>query len=239
MNILIYLLALATFMSTLLGGFVILKFRKSLPYFFAFAAGSIIAAAFLDILPEGIDTAAKSAVPVRAVMLTIVGAFFLYSLLEKFFATHHLGGEHPHPHILGPVGAGSLAIHSFLDGAAIGISFQISFSAGLIVALAVIFHDMTDGINTVAVMLRNNHSARSAALFLGLDALAPVLGLVATTFLAIPESALAYILAFFVGEFIYIGASTLLPETRSHPSKRIIAAMALGIILIAALTSLI
>ncbi len=245
MNSLIYWLAFATFASTLFGGLVILKFKKFLPYFFAFSAGSIIAVSFLDLLPESIETAQTVHVPIRMIMLTIVGSFFFYSLLERFFATHHLeegnhshGQVHSHAHILGPIGAGSLVVHSFLDGAAIGIAFQVNVSAGLIVALAVILHDMTDGINTVVVMLKNNQPVKKAGMFLVMDAIAPVLGLIVTSFLAFPEFVLAYLLAFFVGEFIYIGASTLLPETQHHPSKKMIIAMLLGIALIVLLTSL-
>ncbi len=237
MNSLVYMLAFFTFLSTLLGGYITLKFRKSLPYFFAFAAGSVIAVAFLDILPESISISSNLGIPLRGIMLTIVGSIFLFSLIEKFFASHNL--EHSgHAHVLGPIGASGMIIHSFLDGAAIAAAFQLSVSAGIIVALAVIFHDMTDGINTVVVMLRNRQPVRKAACFLIADALAPVLGLIIISMIGIPESWLAYILAFFVGEFIYIGASTLLPETREHPSKKIIALTALGIILIAILTSI-
>lgn len=249
MNNLIYLLALATFFSTLIGGLIILKFKKSIQYFFAFAAGSIIAVAFLDLLPESLAIAKKVNIPIRTVMLVIVGAFFFYSLLEKYFASHplesggHVGHESSnlhdhHGHIMGPIGAGSLIVHSFLDGAAIGVAFQVNFAAGLIVALAVILHDMTDGINTVAVMLKNKQPVKNAVIFLIMDAIAPVLGLIFTSLILIPESYLVYILAFFVGEFIYIGASTLLPETRHHPSKKLIIAMLLGILLITILTGL-
>jgi len=238
MGLLIYLIAIATFISTLLGGFIILKFKKSLPYFFAFSAGSIIAVAFLDIFPEAIETAQKVGIPLRTVMLLVVGSFFFYSLLEKYFATHHLE-EEGHGHILGPIGAGSLVLHSFLDGAAIGIAFQLSFSVGVIIALAVILHDMTDGINTVVVMLKNKHSTKKASIFLLMDAIAPALGILLTSLFMLSESILVYLLAFFVGEFIYIGASTLVPELKSHPSKKIIFIMALGILLIAILTSLV
>jgi xanthine/uracil permease len=46
MNPTAIILALITFLSTLLGGFIILKFKKSLSIIFAFAAGSIITAVF-------------------------------------------------------------------------------------------------------------------------------------------------------------------------------------------------
>jgi zinc transporter ZupT len=239
MNWLIVILAIATFVSTIIGGAAIIKFRRYLPYFFAFAAGSLIAVSFLDLLPESITVAESINFPLRYVMLAVVFSFFLYSLLERFFLTHHLENEDGHGHIMGPIGAGSLVIHSFLDGAAIGSAFQVNASIGLVVAFAVIFHDFTDGINTVTLMLKNKHKVSRAAIFLIMDALAPVLGVLATTAMAIPQYLLALILAVFVGEFLYIGASTLLPETKEHTSKGIIIAMLIAILIVTLLTAVI
>jgi len=239
MGNIIIIFAILTFISTLIGGLIIVKFRKYLPFFFAFAAGSLIAVSFLDLLPESISLANDINFPIRYIMLTVVFSFFLYSLLERFFLTHHMHDEDDHGHILGPIGAGSLIVHSFLDGVAIGAAFKLDVSVGLIVALAVIFHDFTDGINTVTIMLKNKQKVKKAIAFLLMDALAPVLGVLATTMLNIPQYLLAIILAAFVGEFLYIGASTLLPETKEHKSKAIIIAMLLGILVITILTSLI
>ncbi len=235
----IIFLALITFCSTLIGGAVIIKFKKYLPYFFAFAAGSLIAVSFLDLLPESLELSNSIGLPIRNIMLVIVFSFFFYSFLERFFLTHPAEGHEGHNHIMGPIGAGSLVIHSFLDGIAIGAAFHVNPAIGSIVALAVISHDFTDGINTVAVMLKNKQTTRRAITFLIFDALAPVIGVVAATALDIPQTVLALILAFFVGEFLYIGAATLFPETRKEMSKGIILAMALGIIVITILTSLI
>jgi zinc transporter ZupT len=238
MNTLVIILALLTFFSTLIGGVVIVRFRSYLPFFFAFAAGSLVAVSFLDLLPESLDISRSINLPVRYIMIAVVFSFFFYSLLERFFLTHHLEETDDHEHIMGPIGAGSLVVHSFLDGAAIGSAFHVNASMGLIVALAVIFHDFTDGINTVTVMLKNKQQIRKTISFLIFDALAPVAGVLATTAIVIPENILAIMLAIFVGEFLYIGASTLLPETRKNLSKGIIVAMAIGITLITVLTSL-
>ncbi len=237
MNSIVLVLAIVTFISTLIGGLTIFRFKKSLPFFFAFAAGSLIAVAFLDILPESLNIAQSLQIPIRAIMLTVVCSFFGYSLLERYFLSHHFSENDEHGHIMGPIGAGSLIIHSLLDGAAIGTAFQVSPKIGVAVALAVIFHDFTDGINTVTLMLKNNQEKKKAFIFLILDALAPVIGVVLTSLIQFPEKILVFLLAIFVGEFIYIGATTLLPETHHHPSKKIIIAMALGMLLIGILTS--
>lgn len=239
MNLIIILLAIATFFSTLIGGFTILKFREGLPYFFAFSAGSLMGVAFLDILPESLQIAAKANVSIRTIMIAVVLSFLFYHLVERFFVTHEMGHHDSHGHIMGPIGAGSLVIHSLLDGVAIGAAFQISVSIGLVVALAVLFHDFTDGINTVTIMLKNKQRRSRSILFLILDAVAPVVGVFLVSLVAFPENVLSIILAVFVGEFIYIGASNLLPETQQFHSKKILLAMTAGIILIMILTSLI
>ena len=244
MDLTIIALIAVTFFATLIGGLLVIKLRKGLPFFFAFAAGSLISVAFLDILPESLNLSIANNLPIRNVMIVIVVSFFVYSLLEKFFATHDLGHHHGHDHeghghIMGPIGAGSLIVHSFLDGAAIGASYQVNPVTGLIVAFAVITHDFTDGINTVTVMLQNKQPISKAVLFLFFDAIAPIFGIIATLFVTITAPMLSMILAFFVGEFVYIGAATLMPETRKHASKKIILTTALGIVIIALLTSLI
>jgi zinc transporter ZupT len=235
----IIFLAFLTFLCTLLGGFITIKFKKYLPYFFAFAAGSLIAVSFLDLLPESIKIANDIGFSLRYVMMTVVGSFFIYSLLERFFLTHHMHEDDDHGHIMGPIGSGSLILHSLLDGIAIGSAFRVNPSIGLIVALAVIFHDFTDGINTVSLMLKNKQNLKATILFLGMDAVAPVIGVALTTFINIPQNILVLILSIFIGEFIYIGGATLLPEIREHKSKKIALAMGLGIVLIAVLTKFI
>lgn len=243
MNLLIIVLAVVTFVSTMIGGLVIFRFKKSLPYFFAFASGALIAVSFFDILPESLSLASSINFPSRYIMIAVVASFFVYSLVEKLFLTHQLDEEcecshgHGHEHIMGPIGAGSLILHSFLDGAAIGSAFQINASIGLVVALAVIFHDFTDGINTVVVMLKNKHRTKNSFIFLLFDAIAPVLGVALTSIIVFPQKVLAIILAVFVGEFLYIGATSLLPETHKYDAKKTALCILLGMLLIYVLTS--
>jgi zinc transporter ZupT len=239
MNWVIVGLAFTTFCSTLIGGTFAIRLRKALPYFFAFAAGSLIAVSFFDILPESLDISKSVGLSIRDIMITIVASFLFYSLLEKFLLVHYHEEDGGHGHVMGPVGAGSLVIHSFLDGVAIGVAYQVNPTVGLLVALAVIFHDFTDGINTVTLMLKNKQHVRNAKIFLLMDAIAPVLGVTIASVIQIDQIVLALILAVFVGEFIYIGAVNLMPETRKYPNWKIAASTILAILLILALTSVI
>ena len=239
MNWIIVGLAFATFCSTLIGGTFAIRLRKALPYFFAFAAGSLIAVSFFDILPESLDISATANLATRYIMITIVASFLFYSFLERFLLFHYHEESGGHGHVMGPVGAGSLVIHSFLDGVAIGAAYSYDPKIGLLVALAVIFHDFTDGINTVTLMLKNKQHVRNATIFLVMDAIAPVLGVTITSLIIINQTILAFVLAVFVGEFIYIGAVNLMPETRKYPNWKIAASTMLAILLILGLTSVI
>jgi ZIP family zinc transporter len=237
MDPIIFAVAFITFISTIVGGLAAIRYRSMLQYFFAFAAGSLIAVTFFDILPESLSIAASSGIAVRNLFAVSVGVFFVYSLIERFFLTHHFHDDNEHGHIMGPLGAGGLVIHSFFDGIAIGTAYQVSSGLGLLVALAVIFHDFNDGINTVTLMLKNKHQVRHAKLFLFADAIAPVFGVLIASIFFMQQAVLAFILAAFAGEFIYIGAANLLPETYKHTPWKMALSMLCGIVLIFVVTS--
>jgi zinc transporter ZupT len=233
------ILAAITFVSTVAGGLVAVRFRRILQYFFAFSSGALIGITFFDVLPESLSIAGSVGLSVRWVMITLVASFIFFSFLQRFFLTHHHHEDEEHGHIMGPVGASGLIVHSFLDGAAIGIAFHVSSSMGIIVALAVISHDFTDGINTVVIMLKNQQNVRNARTFLFMDAAAPVVGILTTAFFAINETVLALILAVFAGEFLYLGAANLLPETYLHNVWQMGVVMIFGVLFIFVLTSII
>lgn len=220
----IILIALATFVATLLGGLFALKFKDRLHLILGFSAGAVIAVAFFDLLPEAIELT-KNTYSVATVTSLVALGFAIFMILDRFVILHGHHGEehhdhdHEHSHTRGKLGAGSLAVHSFIDGMAIGIAFQVSAAVGAIVAVAVLMHDFSDGINTVNVVLKNKGKDSSAFKWLIADAVAPVLGVASTLFFTLPESILGVILALYCGFFIYIGASDLLPESHhDHPT---------------------
>ena len=105
-----------------------------------------------------------------------------------------------------------------MDGFAIGIGFHFDFQIGILVALAVIFHDFPDGMNTVTVMLNSGNSLKNAMKMLLLDAVTPVLGATLSLFVTLFDRYLVYLLPFFAGGFLYLGASDLLPEAHDETS---------------------
>ncbi|MEK7539177.1 MAG: ZIP family metal transporter [Patescibacteria group bacterium] len=233
----IILISLGAMVSTFLGGVFALKFKDKLHLVLGFSAGAIIGVAFFDLLPEAIELGSKNYEISFITSITALG-FIVYTILDRFVFFHSHGeDEHKHGEEIaqhvnnrGILGAGSLSVHSFLDGAAIGLAFQVSIAVGSIVAVAVLVHDFSDGINTVNLILKNSGTRAQAFKWLLVDALAPVLGVISTLFFSVPESILGIILAAFAGFFLYIGASDLLPESHhSHPTAWTTFATVLGI----------
>jgi len=231
------LVALITFVSTGLGGAAALRFRDRLHLLLGFSSGAVLGVVFFDVTPE-IFTTTKSP---HSVMIGAALGFLAFFALERYTAMH-AAREHEHASSddhemeLGVVGAAGLSIHSFLDGVAIGIGFQAGAAIGIAIALAVIFHDFSDGLNTVTVLLAHGNPPRRAVRWLLVDMTTPVLGAASTLLFHIPGSLLPWILAFFVGFFLYIGASDLLPEAREHKSPTVLGATALGMAVIFAVT---
>ncbi|MEK7644735.1 MAG: ZIP family metal transporter [Patescibacteria group bacterium] len=220
-------IAIGAFAATFLGGLFALRFRDTLHLVLGFSAGAVIGVAFFDLLPEALELAAPFSA--STVTTAVAIGFVLYMLLDRLIVPHvHVEDDHcaneehaPAAKVArGWLGAGSLSFHSFLDGIAIGLAFQVSAAAGLVVAIAVLVHDFSDGINTVGLILKNGGTKAQAFKWLALDASAPVLGIIAASFFTLESSTLGLVLALFCGFFLYIGASDLLPESHhAHPTK--------------------
>ena len=224
------------FISTVLGGLFSLKNRKSLHLIMSFTAGVLIAVSFFDILPEIFSIVSENKLDITPALIAIVAGFLAIHILEKLAVIHHAHEEeyadHKHPTV-GLIGASGLSFHSFLDGVGIGLGFQISSHIGLLIAIAVIAHDFSDGLNTVTLMLTHKNTTNKAMRLLAVDALAPVLGALSTFLFSIPENVLVLYLGFFAGFLLYIGASDLLPEAHSkHSSFKMVGLTVLGAVLI-------
>lgn len=208
---LLTLIAAAAFASTLAGGLLALGLRDKLHLILGFSAGAVIGVAFFDLLPEAVTVGAQFHTPSAIFAWTALG-FLSYLVLDRILSFH---GDAAHR---GGFTASVLCIHSLLDGVAIGLAFQTSKAVGIIVAIAVLTHDFSDGINTMHIVLKNRGNRTIALRWLLLDAVAPVLGIISTLFFTLPRAGFGVALALFAGFFLYIGASDLIPESyHAHP----------------------
>ncbi len=213
---------LLTFVSTILGGLVALKFKDRRHLLLGFTAGVLLAVVAFDLLPEIFEMAEVGGFDVRMAMVAMVLGFLIFHVAEKVFLVHHSHeadyGEHKHSN-LGSLSASALIAHSFFDGVAIGLGFQVSTAVGITVALAVLAHDFCDGLNTVSLIKAHNGTDAKAKKFLLIDAIAPVLGGLSTLFFTFSSGALIMYLGFFAGFLIYMAASDILPEAHSKDSS--------------------
>ena len=225
-------ISVATLVSTFLGGMFALRFKDKLHLILGFSAGAVIGVAFFDLLPEALELG-KGSYDISLITSISAFGFVIYMILDRLFFFHShcdQNSEGCKPNRRGLLGAGSLSTHSFLDGVAIGLAFKVSSAVGVIVAVAVLTHDFSDGINTVNMILKNSGTRKQAFKWLLVDAMAPVLGIISTLFFSISESALSVILAVFTGFFLYIGASDLLPESHhNHPTMWTTVSTMLGV----------
>ncbi|MDE3211720.1 MAG: ZIP family metal transporter [Bacteroidota bacterium] len=213
----IALICLITFSSTLAGGLFALRFKDKLHLILGFSAGAVVGVVFFDLFPEALALGGSQFGPDKITFVAALG-FLIYMIFDRLAVLHtHEHGEQTS--IKGKLGAGSLSLHSLLDGIAIGWAFQISTPIGMAIAIAVVAHDFSDGINTVSIILKDKNRGGDAFKWLLVDAIAPVLGILSTFVIKLPISRFAIVLALFSGFFLYIGASDLLPESQNQYPK--------------------
>jgi zinc and cadmium transporter len=226
------LLAAMTFISTMLGGFTALRHRDHLHRLLGLTAGVIMGVVAFDLLPEIFDLVQESKVSSTGAMVALIAGFLIFHTIEKSILIHHSHETeyetHHHPQV-GILSALALAGHSLLDGVAIGLGFQAGNDVGLAVAVAIIAHDFSDGLNTVGLMLAHANSKKRAITMLVVDALAPIVGAASTLLFTLSAENLVLYLGFFAGFLLYIGASEILPEAHSkHSSYTTIALTVVG-----------
>ncbi len=237
-----FLFIFLAFISTYLGGLFGLRHKDKMHLILGLTAGLILGVIAFDILPEIITITGSLQIDPTYPMIALVTGFMVFHIAEKFLLVHHSHEDHYGPHTHPTVGkfqALALAGHSLLDGMAIGLGFQLSTSAGILIALAVIAHDFSDGLNTVSLMIRHKNNDRKAKQFLFVDAIAPVIGGIATLFFTVSQKTLLLYLGFFAGFLLYIGVSDILPQAHSkNSSLKTVGMTVIGILFIFVITRL-
>lgn len=212
----ILLVSVIIFFSTLFGGLFALKYKDKLHLILGFSAGALIGLVFFDMLPEAISLGNKQYNFAEITSVSMLG-FLIYMILDRL-AILHSHQDHAEGGLKTKMGAGSLSLHCFMDGIAIGWSFQISPSIGITTAFAVIAHDFSDGINIVTIILKEESKNKKALIWLVANAILPVIGIISSYFISMPDASFGLILALFSGFFLYIGVSDLLPfSSQKYP----------------------
>lgn len=218
MNVYLFTISIFLILSSLLGGVIAKKLSSKLNYLLGFVAGLMLGAVAFDLLPE-IFTIAKDGAGFLLPMVGFVLGFIGFHFLEKMASVHNENEkeykQHTHQHT-GKLSTIALLIHRFLDGLSIGVAFGLNSTLGFAISLAVIAHSLADGVNLVGLGKLYKQDKQLNLLLL-ISSLAPILGIILSAFIKLPELALAIYLAVFSGFLLYLSAADILPQ--AHRQK--------------------
>jgi zinc transporter ZupT len=198
-----------------LGGFLIIRSRmasqRRLRYLIALGAGSILAAIFLEVIPEVTNQWNED---VGTAMGLILAGYLLLQFVEHTVAPHFHFGEETHTEEMLRRGAAvtaviALSVHTFFDGVAIASGLLTSFRLGLLLFIAILLHKIPEGFTVASIVLssgRDNRAALRATLLIAAATFAGIISII------LVSPAVRYALPFSAGVTLYVAASDLIPE---------------------------
>ena len=241
---LVIALAATTVLATFLGGMLALRAKDRFHLVLGLSAGLLLGLVGFDLLPEIFEMNTDNLIGVRTISVALIAGFLSLHFIEQFAGSHEpaesdYGHEHTHAvEIAGTVGAIAMAGHIFLDGVALALAFKVSNALGFAVFIAMLVHAFSDGLNTVALLVKTGQWRSRGKYLLAVDAIARVGGAAIGSALTISDSNLAIYLAVFSGIVIYLATSHILPEAHSkHPSKVTMLATLAGVVIMWAVVS--
>ena len=186
-------------------------------YIISFAIGSLLGAAFLDLLPESIE-----GIKAQSALMSALAGIILFFILERLVHWHH--AHHDHKEHEKPLAYLSLlgdAMHNFFDGVAIAASFASSPALGIATTMAIVLHEIPQELSDFTLLLYSGFSVKKAIISNLLVAFTAVLGVFAFFALASQIQDLNYYgMALAAGGFIYVAGSDLIPEMHKETGTR-------------------
>jgi zinc and cadmium transporter len=184
----------------------------------SFAIGTLTAGASLHLLPEALEMRETD-----DVMLLFVGGIILFVVLERVIRwrhTHAHPTETKHERVTAFVLLWGDALHNFIDGIVLGVSFGVSVELGLIASIAIFAHEVPQEIGDFAVLLSSGMPRRRAILLNYLSAAAVVPGaLAASIWSSSFREAIGWLLPIAAAGFIYIALADLVPSLHHHRGR--------------------
>lgn len=178
----------------------------------AFAAGSLLGGAFFHMLPA----AAAETPELGLVFLWVMIGFGVFFALEQFLHWHHCHRasaecKKPLTYLI-LLGDG---LHNFLGGMGVASVFLIDVRLGMTAWLAAAAHEVPQELGDFGVLIHGGWSRGRALFFNFISGLTFLLGAM-ITYVASNAIDVAFLVPFAAGNFIYIGASDLVPEVNKH-----------------------
>ena len=188
--------------------------RRAAIWLLAYAIGTLLGAATLGMIPEALETA-----PVGRTMW-----LFLIGMLGFVALERALRWRHPHePHAdrahhpeMEPATAMMIlwgdALHNFIDGLVLGVSFGVSTEVGLAASIAIFAHEVPQEIGDFAILIGAGMPKRRAIALNYLAAVTVIPGaLVAFIWASTTAGVIPWLLPLAAGGFVYIALANLVP----------------------------
>ena len=213
--------------ATVAGGWMVARrewSRRYLRYLLALGAGFMLAAVFLEVIPEAYELSGS-----RALLYALAG-YLVVHLFVHTLSQHVHFGEETHLEAVRPghtaeVALAGLVLHALFDGVMVGAGFLVSEYLGGVLLAAVVLHKLPEGFTVASLMLARGRTQRNAfAAACGLGA-ATLAGSLFTAFLARQAGV---VLPFSAGLTLYVAASDLVPEVNQERDLSVAATVFLG-----------
>lgn len=210
---------------SLIGGIILLS-RKSIinsvvKYATPFAAGALLAAVFLDLLPEGIEESSANIVLMSALAGILI--FFIAERFLRWFHHHHEDDkDHTDPSV-SLIIAGD-TVHNALDGVAIAAAFLVSVPTGIVTTFAVAAHEIPQEIGDFGLLLSKGLKRKKVLIINVASSLATVAAAVITYALGSDDKLpIGLLLGMSAGFLLYIALSDIIPtiHAKTDASKLI------------------
>jgi zinc and cadmium transporter len=173
-----------------------------------FAVGALLGGAFIHLVPE-----AAARMRPLALSLWVMLGFLLFFVLERALAGRRRAGRGlPR---LALLNLSADALHNLLDGMVIAAAWSAGVTVGLAATAAVVLHEVPQEIGDLAVLLYSGLPVRRAVLFNLCSAATAIAGtllvlVVGRRFGGFTDA----LLPVAAGAFVYIAASSLVPELK-------------------------
>lgn len=193
----------------------------------AFRSGLLIAVAFTDVLPGALQLSAATA------GWSALAAFGLAYAAENFTMSDpcHEAAEGCRSHALGLAALAALVLHSLVDGFNLGALSFAGTAALAAAGLSMAVHKFADGFTLTTLFREAGYGRRHTALALAAVAAATPLGALLSRAGAVGlgPRALAGILGFAGGSFVYIASAELLPRLHRERDRFAFASFGAGL----------
>ncbi len=194
-----------------------------IPMLVSFAIGTLLGAAFLEVIPHAFEIGEAS-----QVAGAILAGIFVFFIMEKLLLwrhshdheeeTAHSGHDHGRSGALIVVGD---TIHNFLDGILIAAAFLQSTQLGVVTALAIVAHEIPQEVGDFLILLHSGYSKAKAFLLNMLSSCATLVGGVLGYYaLQVIEGWTPVLLGVVAASMIYVAVADLIPGLHRRPELR-------------------